>query len=70
MKEFENICYELRSYDGTITKRYDKYGWARKAAGKLVNKDIMCGIWALVVNKNEDGTHDIDSLRWEQVIGC
>lgn len=70
MKEFENICYELRSYDGKIVKEYDKYGWARRAAGKLIAKDIMCGIWALVVNKNEDGTDDLSSLRWEQIIGC
>lgn len=69
-KVMDTICYELRSYDGTITKKYDKYGWAHKAAIKLIAKDIYCGIWALVVNKNEDGTDDIDSLRWEQVIGC
>ena len=70
MKDFKNIAYELRSYDGKINKRYWTYGRARRAASKLIDKDIMCGIWALVVNIKEDGMDDLDTLRWEQVIGC
>lgn len=66
----KTISYELRSYDGKINKGYRTYGRARRAAGKLIDNNIWCGIWALVVNVKEDGLDDLDTLRWEQVIGC
>lgn len=62
--------YQVRSYDGHVTKDYRYYSQACKFSRKLINDGIMCGIWELVVDKNEDGTDNLDTLRWVQVIGC
>jgi len=62
--------YQVRSYDGNITKDYRYYAHAYKFSCKLINDGIMCGIWELVCDKNADGTDNLDTLRWVQVIGC
>lgn len=70
MKGRKFFAYELRSYDGTITKEYKTYSGARKAASKLIKKDIMCEIMGLTVDKDSNGTDDLSTLRWIQIIGC
>ena len=62
--------YQVRSYDGNITKDFHYYANAYKFSFKLINDDIMCGIWELVCDKNADGTDNLDTLRWVQIIGC
>lgn len=70
MKSTE-ITYELRSYDGKIKKEYWTYSGARRAASKLIDNDVMCGIWALVVDRDpKTGLDNLDTLRWVQKIGC
>lgn len=62
--------YEVRSYDGTITKPYKNYKSARKFCNKLIEQNIWCGIYELVCDRNADGMDDLDTLRWIQIIGC
>lgn len=62
--------FEVRSYDGTVKREYSYYKRAYAFATKLIRQDIWCGIWQLVVDKNADGTDNLDTLRWVQVIGC
>lgn len=62
--------YEVRSYDGTITVGYKNYGSARRFCSKLIAKNIWCGIWELICDKNEDGTDNFDTLQWKCIIGC
>lgn len=62
--------YEVRSYDGTITKSYKNYKSARNFCNKLIEQEIWCGIYELICDKGADGTDDLDTLRWVQIIGC
>lgn len=70
MTEGRKGIFEVRSYDGKIKKPFSYYKRAYNFSTKLLRQDIYCGIWELVVDKNEDGTDNLDTLRWVQVIGC
>ena len=69
MENTNRGIYEVRSYDGTITKQYSNYKNAYIYCNKLIAKHVWCGIYELICDKNADGTDNLDTLRWYQVIG-
>lgn len=52
--------YEVRSYDGKITKGYRNYQSAYNYCSKLIAQDINCGIYQFNFDTNE----------MEIIIGC
>ena len=52
--------YIVKSYDGTIEKQYSNYKCAYNFCNKLINRDIMCGIYV------------INTTTWKLdcIIGC
>lgn len=52
--------YYVKSYDGTIEKKYHNYKSAYNYCNRLIAQDIMCGIY----------TWNIDTHKMEIIIGC
>lgn len=58
--EMKRGIYYAKSYDGKIEKKYYNYACAYKFCQKLIDSDIMCGIYVW----NEK------SGKLECIIGC
>lgn len=52
--------YYVKSYDGTIEKKYRNYKSAYNYCKKLIAKDIDCGIYT--INEN--------TFKLDCIIGC